>query len=241
MSRAALLLVSAAAVLFELALVRLASVLLYATVTYLVVAGCVAGLGLGAALAARLPRSLPAGAGAAAFCVLGGLALVACVKTPLGFALGLFALPFVGAGAFAGTAYAALDRPRLTYAADVLGGALGALAAAPLLRGLGDVDLALAALALGGAALALSAPSPALRLAGLAPALALGANVSLGVIAVDPFATFGFTPHLVLQTRDRDGRVAETAWEGLARTDLVLTREPSVRYLFTDRMYTARI
>ncbi|HET7293866.1 MAG TPA: NUDIX domain-containing protein [Vicinamibacteria bacterium] len=241
MGRAALLLVSGAALLFELALVRLASVLLYASVTYLVVAGCVAGLGLGAALAARSTHPRLAEAGALLFCVGGLLALAACARTPFGFPSGLFILPFIGAGALAGTVYARLDRARLTYAADVLGGALGALAAAPLLRELGDVDLALVALVAGGAALVLFAPARISRAAGLSPLLALALNAASGPFAVDPFATFGFTTHLVLQTRDRGGRVVETAWDGLARTDLVATDEPWVRYLFTDRMYTARI
>jgi len=239
--RLALFLIALSGIAFEIALVRLAAVLLYASVTYLVVAGCVAGLGMGAAFAARRQPSGVAPAGAAVFCLGGLLALVACVKTPIGFALGLFAVPFVGAGLFAGATYATLDRPRLTYAADVLGGALGALAAGPLLRGLGDVNLALLALAVGGSALVLTARGLLIRLAAFPPLLALGLNAATGLFEVDAFANFGFTPHLVLQTRDRGGRVVETAWDGLSRTDLVFTDEPGLRYLFTDRMYTARI
>lgn len=242
MSRAALLLISAAAVLLEMALVRLASVLLYAHVTYLVVAACVAGLGLGAALAARLPPHRLSPAGAIVFCAGGLVALAACVKSPLGFPTGTFVLPFLGAGVFAGSTYASLDRPRLTYAADVLGGALGALIAAPLLRSVGDVNLGLAALAVGGGALAIAGGWRG-RLVALVPSVVLVSSLFVpnGGLAVDPFATFGFTPHLVLQTRDRGGRVVETAWDGLARTDLVRTDETAVRYLFTDRMFTARI
>jgi 8-oxo-dGTP pyrophosphatase MutT (NUDIX family)/SAM-dependent methyltransferase len=240
--RLALLLVSFAGIALEIALVRLASVLLYATVTPLVVAGCVAGLGMGAALAARLPRPWTATAGVAAFCLGGLAALLACVKTPVGFALGVFVVPFLGAGAFAGAAYAALDQPRLTYAADVLGGAVGASLAAPLLRAFGDVDLALVALTVGGSALlVVTVPRRILRLAAVLPPLALGLNAATGMGEVDAFADFGFTPHLVLQTRERGGRVVETAWDGLSRTDLVVTDESALRYLFTDRMYTARI
>lgn len=241
MLRPALFLLSFAGVLYEIALVRLASVLLYAAVTPLIVAGCLAALGLGAALDAR-GRVSPEGAAAGA--VLAGLvALAACVATPFGFASGLFALPFLGIGAFAGQVYARRGQAPLTYAADVAGGAAGALLAAPLLRSLGDVETALVALAAAGAGLILVAPRLRERLLGLAPCLVMAANLALpgGLVRVDPFTTLGFVPHLVQQTRDRGGRVVETAWDGFARTDLVVTDEPAIRYLFTDRKHTARI
>ncbi len=240
MLRAALFLLSLAGVLYEIALVRLASVLLRASVTYLVVAGCLATLGLGAALAARLASPVLPARAALFTCLAGIVALVACVHTPLGFGLGLFALPYLGIGAFAGAVYAASERSRLAYAADVLGGALGAVMASPLLRAVGDVDLALFALCAASASLGLVAAGR-LRIAAVAAPLLLVANLWGGVLAVDPYASFGFTPHLVLQTRDRGGRVVETAWDGFARTDLVVTDEPGFRYMFTDRMFTARI
>jgi len=236
--RAGLFLLSFGGVLFEIAVVRLASVLLHSSLTPLVVAACLAALGLGAALAAR-GRISPEGAATAA--VAGGLVgLLACVATPVGFALGLFALPFLGIGAFAGQAYTRAGATALTYTADVSGGALGALFAAPLLRSLGDVDAALLALAAAGAARALVGPGAG-RLVGILPVLVLGLNALGPVLAVDPYAVRGFVPHLVLQTRERGGRVVETAWQGFARTDLVVTDDPGIRYLFTDRMYTARI
>lgn len=238
MLRPALFLLSFGGVLFEIAVVRLASFLLHSALTPLVVAACLAALGLGAALDAR---GRVGAAGAAAAAVLGGLAgLLACVGTPYGFVLGLFALPFLGIGAFAGQAYARAGATPLTYAADVAGGALGALVAAPLLRCLGDLAAALLALVALGAARAVVAPGAG-RLLVLLPLLALGLNAKAPFLAVDAYAVHGFVPHLVLQTRDRGGRVVETAWDGFARTDLVETDEPGVRYLFTDRMYTARI
>jgi len=239
--RLALGLLSFGGVLYEIAVVRLASVLLYSAVTPLVVAGCLAALGLGAALDAR-GRVSPATAVLGS--VIGGLlALAACVATPLGFGLGLFAVPFLGIGAFAGQAYAGRGGAPATYAADMAGGAAGALFAAPLLRSLGDVETALVALAAAGAALVVVAPKLRLRLVGLAPSLVMAANLAApgGLLRVDPWATFGFVPHLVQQTRERGGRVVETAWDGLVRTDLVVTDEPAIRYLFTDRKYTARI
>ena len=45
----------------------------------------------------------------------------------------------------------------------------------------------------------------------------------------------------VRQTQERGGHVVATAYDMSSRTDLVETSEPWVRYLFTDRMHTARI
>lgn len=233
--RAALALLALSAVVFEVALTRLSSVLLHAALTPVVIAGCLAAFGLGAAFAGRRRVSL---VDAAAFASVGGvLALASCVTTPLGFALGVFALPFLGFGAFAGAVYARLGRPRLTYALDVLGGASGAVVAPQLLSPVGDVNTALAATAIAALAGLVLARRPVLA---AAPAL-FALNLAFGFLAVDPYAEFGFPSHLVSQTKGTGGRVAETASQGLSRTDLVLTSEPWVRYLFTDRMYTARI
>ncbi len=239
--RAALFLLSLAAVLFEIALTRIASVLLQATLTAVVIAVCLAALGLGAALAGprlddtRLPVAavLVASAG-------GALAVAALVTTPLGFALGLFAAPFLGTGAFAAWVYGRGAAPPRTYAAEALGGALGAILAPGAIRLLGDVNAALAAAALAGLAGLLVAAGSA-RLAVLVAPAVCAANLFTHAIAVDPWSQFGFRPHMVAQTEGKDGRVLATAYDAFARTDLVETREPWLRYLFTDRMYTARV
>lgn len=240
-ARAALVLLSLAAVLFEIALTRIASVLLQATLTAVVIAACLAALGLGAALAgAHLDDPRLPGAAALAASLGAALALALVVSSPLGFALGVFAAPFLGVGAFAAWVYGRGAAPRLTYAAEALGGALGAVTAPEAIRRLGDVNTALAAAALAGLAGLLVARGRSRWALLLAPGI-VAANLGWPAIAVDPWAQFGFRPHMVTQTDGKHPRILETAYDAFARTDLVATDEPWVRYLFTDRMYTARV
>jgi SAM-dependent methyltransferase len=242
---------SLTAVLFEVALTRISSVLLHTHLTSLVIAACMAAIGVGAGWA-RGRLALPASDGSlflarTAAWTAGSafIALVATVKSPAGFYLCLFAVPFFFFGAFAAATYALAGGARVTYAADLAGGAAGALAAVPLLRGLGDIDTALVAVVLMcGAAVFIARTLRAHAPFWLAVPLAvLVSNTVLPtrLLDVDPFADFGFRPHLVRQTQARGGRILATAHDALARTDLVATDEPWVLYLFTDRMHTARI
>ena len=242
--RAALFLLSLSAILFEISLTRLASVLVHTTLTFVVIAACLAALGLGAAFAGRRLDDETLPLRAALVASLGGaLAVATVVATPLGFALGLFAIPFLGLGAFAARVYARLPSPRFTYAADALGGAAGAALAPLAIRSLGDVNAALAATAIAAAAGWLVAPAAGQRFrrALLLAPVAFAGNLAFPTLEVDPWTTWGFRPHMVAQAKDRGGRVLETRYDAFGRTDLVATDEPWVRYLFTDRMYTARI
>jgi len=241
---------SLSTILFEVALTRISSVLLYSHLTAVVIAACLAAVGVGAAWARRrLPPEASPDPGflarAASWTAGSGLvALVAVVKSPAGFYLCLFTIPFFFFGAFAGAVYALAGAPRLTYAADLAGGAAGALLAVLLLRRLGEIDAALAAVVLMSVGAFIVGSSlrsrPPLWL--VASPVLLVANLALPapLLAIDPFADFGFRPHLVRQTQDRGGRVLATAHDAYARTDIVATDEPWVRYLFTDRMHTAR-
>lgn len=242
--RAALFLLSLSAILFEISLTRLASVLVHTTLTFVVIAVCLAALGLGAGFAGRRPGDETLPLRAALVASLGGaLAVATVVATPLGFALGLFAVPFLGLGAFAARFYARLPSPRFTYAADALGGAAGAALAPLAIRTLGDVNAALAATAIAAGAGWLAAPAAGqrARLALLVAPMAFAGNLAFPTLDVDPWATWGFRPHMVVQAKDKGGRVLETRYDAFGRTDLVATDEAWVRYLFTDRMYTARI
>jgi len=242
--RAALFLLSFAAILFEIALTRLASVLVHASLTFVVIAACLAALGLGAAFAGRRPEDGALPLGASLVASAGGvLAIAAVVATPLGFALGLFAVPFLGLGAFAASVYSRLPRPHFTYAAEALGGAAGATFAPVAIRWLGDVDAALAAAAIAAAGgwLVADGNSRGLRVALFAAPLVFAGNLLRPTIAVDPWSAWGFRPHMVMQASDKAGRILETRYAASGRTDLVETNEPWIRYLFTDRMNTARI
>jgi SAM-dependent methyltransferase len=242
---------SAAMLLFELALTRLSSVLLWSALTPVVIAISLAAVGLGASWTQRL---LARGVAAEVLLVRAAegtsvgvlLALAACVRSAAGFYLGLFALPFFVFGTFAGAAYGRGNRPALSYAADLLGAAVGAASAPFLMSHWSPADtgvIAAVAAAVGAVVVGRSAPDVRAPFGALLP---LGvAVVQLsdpgGLLSVDPYTDFGFRPHLVRQTSGHGGRVVATAHDMWARTDLVETDEAWVRYLFTDRMHTARI
>ncbi|MFC1707564.1 hypothetical protein ACFL59_12245 [Planctomycetota bacterium] len=244
-------------ILFEVALTRVSSVLFHTHLTFLVIAFGLAALGMGAAWThrrvVRVPERLDARllSGAAALVsVSAALALVVITFSSAGFYLGLFAVPFAGLGAYAAAVYVLLARdPTRTYAFELGGGAVGAVLAPFCIQWLGDVDTALLAAGLAVLAavplwLILGVPHTFRRLALLGlPWLLLTLNVCVpgGVVAIDPFADYGFKPHMIKQTSNRGGRVVKTSYEAFARTDLVRTDERWVRYMFTDRMYTARI
>jgi SAM-dependent methyltransferase len=242
---------SSAMLLFELALTRLSSVLLWSALTPVVIAVSLAAVGTGASWTRRrLARGTPtdglmvqtAGGTAVALVV----ALVVCVESAVGFYACVFALPFLLFGAFAGAAYGDVGRPNLTYAADLLGGALGAASAPLLMSRWSPADTAMIAAvvaALSALVVSLAAPGGRSFLVPLLPMVAAIVQFAVpgAAVSVDPYADFGFQPHLVRQTRGHGGRAVATAHDMWARTDLVETDEPWVRYLFTDRMHTARI
>lgn len=237
--------------LLELTLTRLSSVLLWSALTPVVIAVSLAALGLGAAWTRRRitrggDADLLAVSAASWTAVVALVGLVACVQTAAGFFLGLFALPFFLFGAFAGAVYDRAASRSLTYASDLLGGAAGAAIAPALMSRHSPEDVGMMAVglaALGAFVVARALPAAPRPRWTLFPLVAAAAHLLVpgGLVAVDPFANFGFRPHLVSQTQGRAGRVVATAYDMSSRTDLVETSEPWVRYLFTDRMYTARI
>ncbi len=245
----AVFLVAASTLALEVALTRVASALFFTQVTALLLAGCLAALGLGAAFAHRFfARRAPsptdllwlASAGA-----LSGVLMLLCVThAPLLFVAGAFAWPFFCAGAFAAVAYRLSDNPASTFAWEALGGATGAFLAPCLLGWWGDVTAVLLALFLLVPAAFVLPVSPRRAHWLLLPLpLLLSAHVLLpqDPLELDPFATPLILPHLVEQTRAHHGRVLQTRVDSYARTDLVQTDAPWLRYLYTDRMYAARV
>jgi hypothetical protein len=252
--RVTLALTSFALAAYQIALTRVSSVLVYTQATFLILSACVAAIGLGAAwvhwrragpvraVALTGIRRLVLLVGATTF-----VTWILVVRVKLALVSGAFALPFLFAGAALASAYVRIGtRASMTYSFELAGGAAGVVAALLLLPVIGDVNTGLAAATVASlAALAISPPrarSAPCALA-LAPAALLLLNLTVpgGVLAVDPFAVVTFEPHLVIQTEPHHGRVIATAYDDFARTDLVQTDEPWVRYLFTDRMYTARV
>ncbi len=239
---------------YQIALTRVSSVLVYTQTTFLVLSVCIAAIGIGAAAVhwrkARRGREVTRGQ-IRLLALLTGLsasvAWVLVVRLKLAFESGLFALPFLFAGACFATAYVLIGaRASLTYAFELIGGAAGVLAAIVLLPRIGDVNTGLVAAGLAGlAALPLSAAAARMApvLAAAAPAALLAVNLAVpgGFLVVDPYAVVTFEPHLVWETKPHHGRVTATAYDDFARTDLVETDEPWSRYLYTDRMYGARV
>jgi hypothetical protein len=150
--------------LLEVAFTRLASFLYFSPFVYVLLSVAVLGAGLGAAVAAALPRSRTLRAAAMSAALASVAALIVTIATALlatgpwrAVAMALLALPF----AFVGHALATLfarrsdDAPRL-YLADLSGAGLGALAVVPLANVAGPygaVAAAALALALASAAL----------------------------------------------------------------------------------------
>ena len=247
-------LVSFALAAYQIALTRVSSVLVYTQTTFLVLSVSIAAIGVGAA-AVHWRRGRPGRSVTPAqirrFALLTGLsaalAWVLVVRVKLAFEAGVFALPFLFAGACLATAYVWIGgRASLTYAFELAGGAAGVATALLLLPEIGDVNTGLVAASLAGlAALPLSSAgfraAPGLLAAAPAALLLVNLAVPGGVLVVDPYAVVTFEPHLVWQTGPHHGRVTATAYDDFARTDLVETDEPWVRYLYTDRMYTARV
>ncbi len=236
---------------FEVALTRIASALFFTHLTTLLLAACLAALGLGAAFLHRYAARRPVSAEllvwlTALGALTGVLALLCAVHAPFLFLAGAFAWPFFLSGAFAAAAYRLSPSPTAIFALEALGGAAGAVLGPWLVAAFGDLGAALLALTLLVPAVLVLLPRGGKRHALwlLLPLLVLlPAQLAApgGLLRLDPFATPGFRPHLVEQTRALHGRVLQTRTDSYARTDLVQTDERWVRYLYTDRMYAARV
>ena len=154
---------------------------------------------------------------------------------------GAFAWPFFALGAFVAALYRQVRSPTVAYATDVTGAAVGALLGLWLLRTQGDVVTGLVALQ----ALALAGVWLYPRLAAwpllLAPLLLVAHLLAPQWLELDPFDASTWRPHLVEQTQPHAGHLVATRTDGYARTDLVQTDEQWLRYLYTDRMYAARV
>ncbi|MEI7728900.1 MAG: hypothetical protein WCO56_04985 [Verrucomicrobiota bacterium] len=243
---------SAASLLaFEVVLTRITSAFFFTHLTALLLAGCLAVLGLGAAFLHRWAAVRPVSGQlllwlTALGAFSGVVAMVCAVNAPFLFLAGAFAGPFFLAGAFAAGAYRLSPAPSTVFALEALGGASGAFLGPWLLTTFGDVAAAFLALALlVPAALALLPAArnrrPLWLLAPLVVLLPAQLATPGGLLCLDPLATPGARSHLVEQTLARHGQVVRTRTDSYARTDLVQTDERWVRYLYTDRMYVARV
>jgi hypothetical protein len=234
---------------FQVALTRTFSLIFEYNFVFLVVSLAVLGLGIGAALAyigrgtAKDRLTLPTLLLTIAFPLV-ALLLAGVTSSQLTLFTVLVSLvPFLLIGwinALVYRRYAA--RSNLIYSADLMGAVLG-LALSPLLMIL--VGPFGAIIALGAfaalAALFLAIPTWELRapLVALLVALVLTiGNRITGLIAYDPNNLTDAPPdktmvHL-LKNPALEAKVTDTKWGAFAQVDVVETKDPSARFVFTD-------
>lgn len=249
---AVIFLLAAGELAYEVMLTRLFSLMFQYHYVFLIVSLAVAGLSIGAALAAfviRDPHALPDLVNPA---VLQALLFIAAavVLSQLRYAdrvavaviAGL--LPFIGIGYLNAALFARYaESSGVLYAADLIGGAVGLGAALAVISLLGAFN-ALFALAVIGGIVALilawidAGRTSQIRVAGttIVLATALVANVITGIVDYAPDRLKEFPPDktMLFVLQDSTAAITETHWGAFARLDVVDTADQSVRYVFTD-------
>lgn len=221
---------SASALLLEIALTRLFSLIFFPPYVFFIISVAVMGIGAGAALAAWQPRlarqvGFALGSCGAAMSTL-LIALFAVYGSAVDMQILLFllaALPYV----FFGLVVSALFSQHaaassVLYMSDLIGAGCGALLAIPLLNRFGAINAMLVA-ALGFALAALYFSTKRER---LAVALCIGlSGVAFAVGAIDPVLRIDpsiLAPEKpIVNSLAQGGRILETRWDAFARTDLV--------------------
>ncbi len=221
---------SASALLLEIALTRLFSVIFFPPYVFLIISVAILGIGVGAAIAALRPAltlwiGLSHGSLAAAISTI--LLLLFGVS---GFAAELpglllifLALPYVCCGWVLSALFSAhASASRLLYMSDLLGAGVGALLAIPLLNRFGAVNaILLAALGFSLAALYFAlGRDRMLAVIGVGVSgIAFAVNAGSPFLQVDPAKLANEKP-IVTALAD-GGMVLQTRWDAFARTDLV--------------------
>ena len=221
---------SASALLLEIVLTRLFSLLFFPPYVFLVISIAIFGIGLGAALPALRPvmaqaNRIPLYACGAALTTL-SLLIFAVLGASLDLQIMLFpllALPYI----FFGLAMSSLfsQNPaasRLLYMSDLLGAGVAAVAAIPLLDRFGAINAALLA-ALGFAIAGFYFQSQRNRwivalCIGLCAAL-FGGNVAASFLDINMASLATQKP--ITSPLNSGGKILQSHWDAFARTDLV--------------------
>lgn len=236
-------LLSASALLLEISLTRLFSVLYFPPYVYFIISVSILGIGIGAALPALRPaladesRLALYGIGAAAstfaLLVLAVAGPASLIPLPL---FALLALTF----AFFGLAISSIftQHPaagRALYMADLLGAGLGALLAIPLLNQFGAVTAVLVAavgFSLAGVYFAAGRQMPvSFSVLGLAAA-AFAANAAANFLQVDMTTVTG--EKSIVGALRSGGEILESRWDAFARTDLLDPGEGKSLRIYVD-------
>ena len=248
-------LAAAALAIWEICLTRVASLLFFHEMAYVVVSVGLLMMGAGALASARWLRPqgdpsralrllLTATPAAMAPC------LVALLSSDLAWWAGLFGVPFALFGASLPLLYRMVGRagrPRL-YALELAGAALGRASVGPgLLARVGPAGAALVAAVVAAAAIPLLDAPVKQRLRALALGAALPIFGLLGQaltsapwLQVPLLGDVGVRTHLRSLAESEGLRGLETRWSSYARTDLLTTDADDTTYLFTDGMFVAR-
>ena len=221
---------SASALLLEIALTRLFSLIFFPPYVFLILSVAILGIGIGAAATALRPAlarriGLSLGSLAAAACTL-LLLLFTVYGRPVDMQILLFillALPYICFGLVISLLFSEhAAASRILYMSDLLGAGCGALLAIPLLNRFGALNANLLA-AVGFALAGLYFSGGRERLAALISigigGAAFAANVSSPLMEIDPSK---LAPEKPIEAALSDGgRILRTRWDAFARTDLL--------------------
>ena len=221
---------SASALLLEVALTRLFSVLYFPPYVYFIISISILGIGLGAALPAvrptlasegRLPLyAIGAAAASLLLLLLATAAPAATIQIPL---FALLALTFACFGLAIASIFSLYPAAgRILYMADLLGAGIGAMLAIPLLNQFGAVNAALIAVvgfSLAGVYFAIGRHAlSAVAALGLSAA-AFAGNAAAELLPVNMASVTSQKP--IVAALQAGGEILESRWDAFARTDLL--------------------
>jgi len=221
---------SASALLLEIALTRLFSLIFFPPYVFLILSVAILGIGIGAAATALRPAmarsiGLSLGSLAAALCAI-LLLLFAVYGRPVDMQILLFvllALPYACFGLVISLLFSEhAAASRILYMSDLIGAGCGALLAIPLLNRFGAVNaILLAAIGFTFSALYFSGGRDriaALICIGIGGA-AFATNVGGPLLTIEPSKLAPEKPIAAALTEG--ARILRTRWDAFARTDLV--------------------
>ena len=221
---------SASALLLEIALTRLFSLIFFPPYVFLILSVAILGIGIGAAATALRPEmarriGLAPGSAAAAVCTI-LLLLFAVYGSPVDMQILLFvllALPYIGFGLVISLLFSEhAAASRILYMSDLIGAGCGALLAIPLMNRFGAVNaILLAAVGFSLAALYFSKKRDrlvALVCIGIGGA-AFAVNVGSPFLELAPSKLAPEKP--IVAAVSEGGRILRTRWDAFARTDLL--------------------
>ncbi|MCY4018643.1 MAG: hypothetical protein OXG39_04485 [Chloroflexi bacterium] len=234
---------SASALLLEIALTRLFSVLFFPPYVFLVISVAIFGIGIGAAMPALRPDMAGAKRTALYACGATLSTLLLLSFAVLGASLGLqiilfplLALPYI----FFGLAMSSLfsqspAASRLLYMSDLMGAGVAALIAIPLLDRFGAIDAALIAaigFAIGGIYLVTRHSRWIVALCLALSAVLFGGNVAANFLDID-MASLA-TRKAISDPLQAGGKILQSHWDALARTDLVEPGDSASMRIYVD-------